>query len=155
MNPPNPKTGLPEPPQGLTSGPVRLRFAGVVAGDAERGRVPYYHFQVLTLAGLEAGHINFRVGDTEHVHRSVGHVGYAIHPPFQGSGLAWHACRALAPWIRHFYETVILTCDPENEASRRTIERLEAVFIDELSVHPEDPQYAHGSRCKRRYRWTL
>lgn len=119
---------MPEPPQGLASGPVRLRFAGVVPGDEARGLVPYYHFQVFTLEGIEAGHINFRVGDTEHVRRSVGHVGYAIQPPFRGRGLALHACRALAPWIRHFYETVVLTCDRENEASRRTIERLGAVF---------------------------
>lgn len=156
MNPPTPTTDLPEPPQGLASGPVRLRFAGVVAGDAAaaRGLVPYYHFQILTLEGVEAGHINFRVGDTEHVCRYAGHVGYAIHPPFRGRSLALHACLALAPWVRHFYEAVLLTCDPDNAASRRTIERLGGEFIDEVSVPPADPQYARGSRCKRRYRWV-
>jgi hypothetical protein len=38
-------------------------------------------------------------------------------------------------------------------ASRRTIERLGAEFIDEVPVPEHDPHYARGSRIKRRYLW--
>jgi tagatose 1,6-diphosphate aldolase len=48
----------------------------------------------------------------------------------------------------------LLTCDPDNLASRRTIELLGALFIDELLVPPNDPHYARGSKTKLRFQWT-
>jgi tagatose 1,6-diphosphate aldolase len=68
--------------------------------------------------------------------------------------LAFQACRAIAPFVRSFYSTVIITSDTDNQASIRTIERLGASFVDEIAVPPHDPQYQRGSRGKRRYRWT-
>jgi tagatose 1,6-diphosphate aldolase len=48
---------------------------------------------------------------------------------------------------------VTITCDPDNLASIRTIERLGASFADEVPVPPHDPHFQRGSRSKRRYRW--
>jgi predicted acetyltransferase len=64
------------------------------------------------------------------------------------------ACHAIAPFVRSIYRSVTITCDPDNLASRRTIERLGAKFVDEVAVPPHDPHYQRGSRIKRRYRWT-
>jgi len=61
---------------------------------------------------------------------------------------------AASPFVHSFYEAVIITCDPDNHASRRTIERLGARFMDEVPVSPDDPHYQRGSRSKRRYTWT-
>jgi hypothetical protein len=36
----------------------------------------------------------------------------------------------------------------------RTIERLGAVFLDEIAIPKHDPHYAHGVRVKRRYQWS-
>jgi len=49
---------------------------------------------------------------------------------------------------------VTITCDPDNWASRRTIERLGAELVDEVAVPADDPHYQRGSRTKKRYRWT-
>jgi predicted acetyltransferase len=144
---------LPVPPETLSYGDVLLRFARVVFGDPARGIVPSYHFRILAPGGKDAGHINFRVGDTEHVRHCVGHVGFVVAEAFRGHGYAWQASRALAPFIRSIYPAVILTCDPDNLASRRTIEDLGALFMDEVAVPPHDPQYERGSRRKRRYAW--
>lgn len=144
---------LPVPPETLSYGEVLLRFARVVFGDPDRGFVPYYHFRILRPGGSDVGHINFRVGDTDHVRQCVGHVGFEMAEGFRGHRYAWQSCRALAPFIRSIYPAVILTCDPDNLASRRTIEDLGTLFMDEVSVPPHDPQYERGSRSKRRYAW--
>ena len=138
----------------LSSGRVRLRFVRVAPGDAARGFVPAWHFRILIPDGSDVGHINFRIGDTEHVRVCAGHIGFEILEAFRGHGYALHACRAMAPFIRSVYAAVTLTCDPDNFASRITIERLGAAFIDEIDVPPHDPHYQRGSRSKRRYRWT-
>ena len=145
---------LPNPPETLSSGEVSLRFVRVVPGETSRGFVPFYHFRILAADGLDVGHLNFRVGDTEHIRVSAGHIGFEILEPFRGHGYALQACCAIAPFIRSVCGAVTITCDPDNHASRRTIERLGANFIDEVSVPAHDPHYQRGSRSKRRYKWT-
>jgi predicted acetyltransferase len=150
----NTEASLPAPPETLSYGEARLRFVKVVPGDPSRGFVPYYHFRIVTADGSDVGHINFRIGDTEHVRVCAGHIGFEILEPFRGHGYALQACRALASFVRAVSGTATITCDPDNLASRRTIERLGASFLDEVAVPPQDPHYERGSRRKRRYRWT-
>lgn len=148
------RESLSVPPETLSFGEVSLRFVNVVPDEESRGFVPFYHFRILTVDGSEVGHINFRVGDTEHVRVCAGHIGFEILEPFRGRGYALQACRAIAPFVRSIYDAVTITCDPDNRASMRTIERLGASLIDEVAVPPHDPHYQRGSRSKRRYRWT-
>jgi tagatose 1,6-diphosphate aldolase len=133
---------------------VRLRFVQITPSDAPRGLVPFYHFRIITPDNQDAGHINFKVGDTDHVRLCVGHIGFAVNEAFRGRGLAYQACRAIAPFVRSIYTTAIITADPDNHASIRTIERLGASFVDEVPVPKHDPQYQRGSRRKKRYNWT-
>jgi predicted acetyltransferase len=144
---------LPTPPDTLSSGAVRLRFVRVVPGDPSRDFVPAYHFRILLSDGSDVGHINFRVGDTEHVRVCAGHIGFEILEPFRGHGYALQACRAIASFVRSFYGAMTITCDPDNLASIRTIERLGASFADEVPIPPHDPHFQRGSCSKRRYRW--
>lgn len=143
---------LPVPPGALSYDGICLRFIKVVPGEPSRGLVPYYHFRILG-GDLDVGHINFRVGDTEHVLLCAGHIGFEIVEAHRGQGYALRACRAIGPFVATIYHAVTITCDPNNHASRRTIERLGACFIDEVAVPPHDPHYQRGSRWKRRYRW--
>src|SRR5215471_12203507 len=131
---------LPIPPDTLSAGDVSLRFVKVVPGEPARGLVPFYNFLVLAADGSEVGHINFRVGDTAHVRVCAGHIGFGIKEAFRGHGYALQACQAIAPFVFSVYDAVIITCDPDNEASRRTIERLGASFIDEVAVPAHDPR---------------
>ena len=144
---------LPEPPADLADGPVNLRFSVILPGDPERGFVPAYHFRI-TVNGTEVGHINLRVGDTDHVRFCAGHIGYEIYPAHRGHRYAFHACRALAPFARSLCPEFIITSDPDNQASVRTIELLGATLLDEVPVPPHDPHYLRGSRTKLRFRWN-
>ncbi len=60
-----------------------------------------------------------------------GHIGYAVRPGWRGKGIAkWmlrqvlHKCKGIG------LDRVLITCDRENEASRRTIEACGGVFED-------------------------
>lgn len=146
---------MPRPPANLLFDQVKLRFLGVVPGDQVRGLVPFYHFRILIKRTTDVGHINFRIGDTEHVRLCAGHIGYQVEERFRGRHYAFQACCAIAPFVRSIYPAVILTCDPDNVASRKTIERLGARFLDEVPLAPADQIYHPGSCVKRRYEWGL
>ena len=138
----------------LARGGVALRFVDVAPGEATRGIVPSHRFRI-EADGIDVGRINFRARDTEHVILYAGHIGFAIAEAHRGRGLAALACLALAPFANAIRDAVVLTCDPDNYASIRTIDRLGAVFLEERDVPAHDPQYDRGSRRKRRYRWVL
>jgi tagatose 1,6-diphosphate aldolase len=141
------------PPGNLSFGDVRLRFVQVIAGEPSKGFVPAYHFRIVNAGASDVGHINFRIGDTEHVHFCAGHIGFEIREEFRGHGYAYQACCAIAPFVRSVYRGVMITCDSDNFASIKTICRLGARFIDEVPVPPHEPAYLRGSRIKRRYEW--
>jgi tagatose 1,6-diphosphate aldolase len=146
---------LPTPPHNLAFGRVRLRFVRIVPGDESRGLVPAYHFRIVNGEGADVGHINFRVGDTDHVRVCAGHIGFEVLQDFRGRGYALEACRALAPFVRSIYSVVTITANPDNSASIHTIEKLGATFFDEAPVPPHDPAFSAGARRKRRYQWSL
>lgn len=144
---------LPNSPRNLRGDRVLLRYSRILPGDSARGYLPAYHYRILIKSGTDAGHINFRVGDEPHDRYVAGHIGFEIAPEFRGARLAYRACRALQNWAAWVSGSVIITCDPDNLASRRTIELLGARFLGERMVPPDDPAYAEGSRRKLRYEW--
>ena len=87
MSSPQP-TSLPEPPQELAFGAVRLRFGHIISGDSALGYAPAYHFRILVGGDSDAGYIHFRVGESEHVQIVAGHIGYVIDPAHRGHGYA-------------------------------------------------------------------
>ena len=120
-------TMITDTPGDLEWGSVRLHFEEVVAGNPERGLAPWYRFRIVNESGTRVGHINFRIGDTRHVIMTAGRVGFSISPEHRGSSFSYHACLALAPFIRRHYDRVILTADPANAPSIRTIHKLREV----------------------------
>lgn len=145
---------LAPPTDDLAFGNVVLKFIDIIPGEPHRGFMPYYNFNICLPDGTRVGHINFRVGNSEHVRLIAGHVGYTVSAPHRGHGYAADACRALGPLIKTFYPSVIITTDPDNFASIRTVENIGGRFINEVKVPANDPHYHAGSRAKRRYEWT-
>ena len=143
----------PLPPPDLAFGGVRLAYATILPGQPEFGIVPSYHFRIVGDDGTDFGYINVRIGNTDHVRLYAGHIGYSIEQTHRGHGYAGMACRAVARFVRALYPDTILTTDPGNHASMRTIEKLGAEFIEQLRVPPHDPAFLGGSRWKRRYLW--
>ena len=85
----------------------------------------------------EAGAISVRLGEGPCTYY-FGHIGYHIDPPWRGQHWARRACRLVAGLLReHGFRTAIITCDPDNYASRRTIEGLDCVLSRTVRV-PQD-----------------
>lgn len=129
-------------------------------GDDSRGRVPCYHFWMrLRPDGHRplriGGNVTLRVGYNSDLVLYFGHVGYNVFPRVRGRHYAERACRLLLPLARlHGMDPLWITTDPENWASRKTCERLGAVFADELDVPRQHVLYRRGQRRKCRYRLT-
>ena len=118
-------------------------------------KVPAYHFRMVHgETGDDMGHVNLRVATTDYVVRYAGHIGYSVHEVYRGHRYAARAVRLVLPVARRLgLEPVWITCDPENAASRRTLEIAGAELVETVDV-PEDCviwKSGHGRKC----RWRL
>ena len=120
-------------------------------------QVPAYTFRMVwPQTSQYAGRINLRHGHTELVERYAGHIGYRVEPEFRGHHLAAQAVEMLKPLAARLgLNPLWITCDPDNEPSRRTCEQAGGVLIEVVTVPESSPMYAGGARAKCRYRFDL
>jgi tagatose 1,6-diphosphate aldolase len=103
-----------------------------------------------------AGGIGLRIGNTRDVELYYGHFGYNVLPPARGNHYAERACRLLLPLASaHGMQTLWITCNPDNHASRRTCERLGCTLAEIVALPESHPLYLRGERRKCRYRLDL
>jgi predicted acetyltransferase len=118
--------------------------------------VPAYSFNMQARGGEYLGRIRLRVGWNDEVIRYAGHIGYAVEPAHRGHHYAERACRLIVPLAkRHGMTELWLTCQPDNIASRRTLERLGAEYAAVLDVPSEYPLEAGTERRKMCFRLKL
>jgi len=103
----------------------------------------------------EIGQISYRDGESRCIYY-YGHIGYHIDPPYRGKHFAYRACRLIRNEIRiSGKSSVVITCDPENLASRKTCEKLKC-FLESQVYVPEDLQKKYElSAIKCRYIWHV
>ena len=144
-------------PGRLVDGDLELVLAEKYAGDAAKGYVPAYKFQMrLVGQGETVGSIELRVGNTNHILMYAGHIGYGVVPEHRGQHYAARACRLLLPLARrHGLQTVWITCNPDNLASRRTCELAGGKLVEIVDLPVDTDMYREGERQKCRYRLDL
>jgi tagatose 1,6-diphosphate aldolase len=119
------------------------------------GRVPTFRYE-MRVEGQRVGSASLRVGDNEYIERYAGHIGYGVDFGHRGKRYAARATRLLLGVARrHRMTTLWITCNPENVASRRTIERVGGELVDIVDVPPDVDLYREGDRQKCRYRVRL
>ncbi|MFV0480068.1 MAG: GNAT family N-acetyltransferase [Anaerorhabdus sp.] len=71
------------------------------------------------------GRCDLRIGMNEELYYA-GNIGYSIKKKYRGNGYAYDAAKLLLGIAKGNYmmEEVLITCDPDNVASRKTCERL-------------------------------
>jgi predicted acetyltransferase len=151
-----PPSDLPNPPR-LQSEELKLILEKTTSANPQKGYVPAYSFGIQKVADQErVGHMNLRIGSTDHVIMYAGHIGFGIDENHRGNSYAFKACVILKDLAISFYDSVILTCNPHNIASIKTIEKLGAKFIEEVEIPVGNPiRDIRGETHKRRYEWTL
>jgi predicted acetyltransferase len=122
------------------------RFAKQSRGeDLREGRVPGTTF-FLVHDGRILGVANLRHRLAEHLRRFGGHVGFSVRPSERGKGYATRLLEAAKAYVRANLEVdrLLVTCDLENVASARVIEKCGGVLEDETFYEPME-------RVVRRY----
>lgn len=134
---------------------MRLELLEHVTNPPWKGFTPYYIYQIM-VGENEVGTIVFREGNNEE-HYYDGHIGYFIEIPYRGNHYAYQACKLLKDIILTLgYQRIIITCNPDNIASKKTIEKLGADYIETLPI-PSHLKYLFnkGEKKKRIYQWRL
>jgi tagatose 1,6-diphosphate aldolase len=136
-------------------GELELQFYGV--DDHPVHGVPTYRFRMIHAESREElGGTNLRSGTTPHIERYAGHVGFSVHPAHRGHRYASRALALLVPIAARLkFERLWITCDPENAASRRSLELAGARFVEMVDVPADRIIYKTGHPRKCRYRIDL
>lgn len=112
-------------------------------------RLAQYRYRVLEKAtGLPVGWANFRIGTPSQVYL-FGHIGYSVDEPYRGHGFAYQACLCLFSLARRLdMDEIIITCNPDNLPSRKTLEKLNGVMLEIAPVPESSEMYVEGDREK-------
>lgn len=81
-------------------------------------------------------HVNIRHQLNEYLKNIGGHIGYAVRPSMQGKGYGSSILKLALPNAREIgIKKALLTCDPENIASQKIIEKNGGIFHQEIEVN--------------------
>jgi len=113
------------------------------------GVIPLYVLRIIKHgSGAIVGQITLQVAHSDLVYY-IGHIGYRIHETFRGNNYALKACHLMLELAkRHNMHEIIITCNPDNMASRRTIEKLGGVLKEVVPVPEWHELYEKGDREK-------
>ncbi|MFN7252486.1 MAG: GNAT family N-acetyltransferase [Anaerobacillus sp.] len=100
------------------------------------------------------GVIDIRIGYNENLYYG-GHIGYSVDEEYRGNRYSAKAVRLLRKVAHaHDMEKLIITCNPDNIASRKTCENLGANLLEIVDVPEENDLYQRGEKEKCRYEWV-
>lgn len=118
--------------------------------------VPCYYYGIYVHdTDRRVGYCDLRVGQNEELYYA-GNIGYHINRPYRGKHYAYEACRVLFDLAKEKgMEEVIITCSPDNTASRKTLEKLEGTYLETTDVPSDHWLYLRGETVKRIYRYDL
>ncbi|MGO4459534.1 GNAT family N-acetyltransferase [Streptomyces sp. M-16] len=117
-------------PEGFAAWTRRLHGYGDRTAPIEQGRVHATYWWIAD-GDTYLGAIDLRHYLNGFLLDAGGHIGYGVRPSARGRGLAGWALREVLHEARVLgMDRVLLTCDPGNEASVRTIERGGGVLED-------------------------
>ena len=141
----------------LIDGDLELVLVKTSPADAERELVPEYKFEMVlvdTRKGI--GTIGLRIGNVDKIKKYGGHIAYAVQPEHRGHRYAARSCKLLFPFAkRNGLQTIWITCNPDNIASRRTCEIAGGTFVDIVDLPEDNDMYQEGERQKCRFRFDL
>jgi len=103
--------------------------------------------------GKNVGRLVLREGNDEERYFE-GHISYHIEEEYRGHHYAYQACLLLKDIVNK--DHLLITCDPQNIASKKTIEKLNCEYL-ETKVIPQKLRkyFTQSEKEKRIYRWNL
>src|SRR5574344_2248710 len=91
-----------------------------------------------------------------HENEYLGNIGYEIYPIHRGHNYAYKASLLLSKLALHYgVDNLIITANPSNLPSIKTITKLGAQYIDIKQVPKNHTLYKQGDRFLAIYEWNL
>ncbi len=140
----------------LVNDEIQLCLQKTVAGDLEKDWLPAYHFIICNQSGQNIGDCDLRIGHNAKTYYG-GNVGYQIQEEYRGYHYAGKACLLLFELAKkHHMDYLIITCNPDNYASRKTCEYAGGHLVEIVEL-PEDNdmRLEAGETEKYIYRFDL
>lgn len=139
----------------LRDGEITLKLTRTTEEDRARGWLPAYQFAICLADGTEAGRCELRLGYNANTYYG-GNIGYSVDPAHRGRHYAGKACKLLFSLARkRGMEYLIITCDPDNAASRKTCEYAGGTLEEIVDLPEDNDMYRAGARKKCVYRVQL
>ena len=121
----------------LVNDEIRLCLQKTTDENIEKGWLPAYHFAICDTQDQEMGVCDLRIGHNSNTYYG-GNIGYRVHEKYRGHHYAGKACLLLFELAKkHNMDYLIITCNPDNYASRRTCEYAGCHFVETVAL-PED-----------------
>jgi predicted acetyltransferase len=132
----------------LVDGDIELILAKAEPRDTGLGVVPQYDFELrLTGTTQKIGLLKLRIVLTDKLEHFGGNLSYDVDEGYRGHEYAARGCRLLFPLARrHGLKSLLITCAPDNVASRRTCERIDARYVDTIEAEIEPGK--HRPTCR-------
>ena len=139
----------------LTDGEIDIILSEKREGDAVKGRSPEYKFKILLHnSKTPIGHMNLRIGSDEKVIKYIGHIGYGIDEDYRGNKYSAKACNLIKQVAKeNGLDSIIITCNPDNYASRNICESIGANLIEIKKKTKTSDAYSLSETKKCRYEW--
>ena len=121
----------------LSNQHIKLELEKISEANPIKKWVPAYHFFICDESDNRIGKCCLRIGDDKNIYYG-GHIGYEIDEQYRGHHYAAQACELLFSLAKkHEMSHVLITCNPDNIASRKTCEYLNGILI-EIAELPKD-----------------
>jgi predicted acetyltransferase len=143
-------------PGKLIDNDLELVLVKMVPANEEKGYVPAYFFEMKnTDNGEKMGRIDLRVGNNKSIYYG-GNIGYTVEEKFRGHHYAGRSLKLLFPFMKkHKVNSLLITCNPENIASRKTCEFTGGKLLEIVDLPESNDQYKNGERKKCIYKFDL
>ena len=147
----------------LKNDEVCLILDQYVPANREKGWVPAYFFDICTPDGKKKmGRCDLRIGHNDLLYYG-GNIGYNVKPRYRGNHYAVKACKLLFELARQQrLGYVIITCNPDNLPSRRTLEHLcrelpqcNGRMLEIVDLPEDNDMYLEGERQKCVFRFEV
>lgn len=118
--------------------------------DGSDNELPFYWWNiVLNNNNIKVGKISFRIGNNYHSYYN-GNIGYEVDKEYRGNHFALKACKLVLRVAKYYnMDKIYLTCDFDNIASSKTIEKLGAKYLEEIKP-PKDYVFYYENMPKQK-----
>lgn len=139
----------------LKNDEIQLILEKTVDGDVEKDWVPAYHFAICNKEGTKMGVRDLRIGHNDKIYYG-GNIGYRLEEKYRGNHYAGKACLLLFELARkHDLEYLIITCNPDNVASKKTCEYAGGKLLEVVDLPEDNDMREDGETSKCIFKFVL